>query len=277
MKKLFSIALVIAMAISCLAIVPSAVDNVYSADSDLRIEAEFINNNTQLAVSLVLDLGVETVDTVALDKGAMDLYWLYNEDEIKPLDISTATFTATGADDYLEPLYAAEGIVEGAIYFRTAGFEVPYRNQFTATYYFDVLAAPGETITITDDGCRIRYNSDFWCTTPEITVTVPAAAPEYEAPAAAEYQTLAGCDACGTAAGVRFIATVDAAATEYGMYITANGTTVTLSSNDAGFKTRPAADGEVTFTAVIFSDMKFEVVVFEKYGDVEVKSEAGTN
>lgn len=277
MKKLFSIALVIAMAISCLAIVPSAVDNVYSADSDLRIEAEFINNNTQLAVSLVLDLGVETVDTVALDKGAMDLYFLYNESEIKPLDISTATFTATGADDYLEPLYADEGIVEGAIYFRTAGLAVPYRNQFTATYYFDVLAAPGETITITDDGCRIRYNSDFWCTTPEITVTVPAATPTYEAPASAKAQELAGCEACGVEAGVRFIAEVDAAATEYGMYITANGKTYTLTSADADFIRKVETEETVTFTAVIFSDLTFEVVVFEKYGDTEVKSDAVRN
>ena len=98
-----------------------------------------------------------------------------------------------------------------------------------------------------------------------------------EAPAAAEYQELAGCEACGTEAGVRFIATVDAAADAFGMYISANGKTVKLSSTDAGFKTKAETADTITFTAVIFSDLTFTVEVFEVYGDVEVKSAAGTN
>mgnify|MGYP002511803676 CR=1 FL=1 len=99
-----------------------------------------------------------------------------------------------------------------------------------------------------------------------------------EAPAAAEYQTLAGCELCETPAGVRFIATVDAAADAYGMYITAaNGATKKLSSTDEGFKTREVTADTITFTAVIFSTEKFTVEVFEVYGDAEVKSAAGTN
>ena len=148
---------------------------------------------------------------------------------------------------------------------------------------------PGDEVVFVDGGSGCG-TADAWVELgyTDYVVTIPAATeepeepvepeePTYEAPAAALYQTLAGCEVCGTAAGVRFIAEVDAAADEYGMYITANGTTVTLSSADATFVAKEVTDTTVTFTAVIFSDMTFEVVVFEKYGDTEVTSEVGTN
>lgn len=279
MKKLFSIALVIAMAISCLAIGSSAAtENVWSADSDLRFEAEFVNDNTQLKFSVIVDLTMEEFGEWSVDTGAMDVAFIIDLTQLKAHDPEKVEATFTGADDYLDSLGCdGDGLTLDAVYFDTAITALPYRNQCTITYYFDVIAAPGETITIVDDGTCVSYDSTFYVTTPEISVVVPEKAPTYEAPASAMAQELAGCEACGVEAGVRFIAEVDAAADEYGMYITANGKTFTLTSASADFIRKVETEETVTFTAVIFSDLTFEVVVFEKYGDTEVKSDAVRN
>ncbi len=276
MKKLFSIALVIAMALSCLAIFPSAAtENIFSADSSLTVKIDFLNGNKQAAVTLTLDLGIEQLGLI--DTGAMEIWLLYDEAQLAPHSTDTIVWEGTGADDYAEAFWAQDGSLEGACYFDTPVTTLPYRNVFKVTYFFDVLAAPGETITITDDVTKAAYDSEFFITTPVVSAVVPADAPAYEAPASAMAQELLGCDACGVDAGVRFIAKANAAADEYGMYITANGKTYTLTSAAADFNVKSSDNGVDTFTAVIFSDLSFEVVVFEKYGDVEVKSDAVRN
>lgn len=268
MKKLFSIALVIALAVSCLAIFPSA---TMSADTTYTLDAAFEGDILTLTATLK---GQFTDTTIA--NAYMDLYFYFNPAEIVPAgDASTVVCTNVAAGSVGKVMELTEDLFGATISGSPRDAE---GNVLTSiSFKFKVLAAPGETITLTDDGSTAGCGRDILELPAETVITVPAAAPTYEDPAAAEYQTLAGCELCGTEAGVRFIATVDAAADEFGMYITANGTTVTLSSNDADFVTKAETADTITFTAVIFSDMKFEVVVFEKYGDVEVKSEAGTN
>ena len=268
MKKLFSIALVIAMAISCLAIFPSA---TMSSDTAYTLNAEFDGD----ILTLTASLKGQFTDTT-IENAYVDLYFFFDPAELEPAgDKASAVFTNVASGKFagvqdLESDFFGATIVGSP---RDAEGKV----DTSISFKFKVLVAPGETITLTDDGSSAGCGRDILYLPAETVFTVPAAAPEYEAPAAAEYQTLAGCELCGTEAGVRFIATVDAAADEFGMYITANGTTVTLSSNDAGFVTKAETADTITFTAVIFSDAKFEVVVFEKYGDTEVKSVAGTN
>lgn len=278
MKKLFSIALVIAMAVSCLAIFPSA---TISADTTYTFTYAF--NGDILTLTATLD--GQFTDT-NLANAFLDMYFYYDEAEIVPNgDKTTAVITGVAADGVGVCQYAEDGSFGATI--SKSPRDAEGNVLCSISFDFKVLAAPGETITITDDescaGCDddILYWTEFDANN-QLTITVPAATeepeePTYEAPAAASYQTLAGCEVCGTAAGVRFIAEVDAAADEYGMYITANGKTVTLSSANADFVAKEVTDTTVTFTAVIFSDMTFEVVVFEKYGDTEVTSTVGTN
>ncbi len=274
MKKLFSIALVIAMAISCLAIFPSAAIS-YTADSEMYYEVDFINDNTQVQISLIVDVSLAEFN---IDEGNIDILLEYDQSQLEVCE--GGAFETNIVLDGEPEWYTQDGFAEAGIYLILANHDLPNHITAKATFTFNVLAEAGETISLEDTGSCINFGGKegrFYPELDNLTFTVPAAAPEYEAPAAAEYQTLAGCELCGTAAGVRFIATVDAAADEFGMYITANGTTVTLSSNDAGFVTKAETADTITFTAVIFSDAKFEVVVFEKYGDTEVKSVAGTN
>ena len=268
MKKLFSIALVIALAVSCLAIFPSA---TMSADTTYTLDAAFEGDVLTLTATLK---GQFTDTTIA--NAYMDLYFYFDANEIEPIGTAADVVCTNVASGSVGKVTDLESDFFGATI--SGSPRDAEGNVLTSiSFKFKVLVAPGETITLTDDDSSAGCGLDILRLPAETVFTVPAAAPEYEAPAAAEYQTLAGCEVCGTAAGVRFIATVDAAADEFGMYITANGTTVTLSSNDAGFVTKAETADTITFTAVIFSDAKFEVVVFEKYGDTEVKSVAGTN
>lgn len=269
MKKLFSIALVIALAVSCLAIFPSA---TMSADTTYTLDAAFEGD----VLTLTATLKGQFTDTT-LPNAYMDLYFYFDANEIEPIGTAADVVCTNVAAGSVGKVTDLEADFFGATI--SGSPRDAAGNVLTSiSFKFKVLAAPGETITLTDDESSAGCGLDILRLPAETVFTVPAAAPEYEAPAKASYQTLAGCEACGTAAGVRFKATVSAEADEYGMYITAaNGKTVTLSSKDAGFKTMAKANGEVTFTAVIFSDMKFTVKVFEKYGDTEVVSVEGTN
>ena len=274
MKKLFSIALVIAMAISCLAIFPSA-----AIEGDFILGTEFSADGKTLYLTFDVDMTMSSYD---IETGAIDIVVLFDSTQLKPIgskEDPASTFVSNSEKDLCTWYYVGEDELDCLVELEELDDAATGAKKVSGTYALEVLAAPGETIEIIPDFTCISFGLLTMEATDVsgLTTVVPAAAPEYEAPAAASYQTLAGCEVCGTAAGVRFIAEVDAAADEYGMYITANGTTVTLSSADDTFVAKEVTDTTVTFTAVIFSDMTFEVVVFEKYGNTEVTSTAGTN
>ena len=277
MKKLFSIALVIALAVSCLAIFPAAEEVIHDG-SYWTYSYSFEGNILTLRADF--EAVITGVDPVNVQFCGYSWDMEYDPAQITPLGTSSVKYENNPAysDDFSEEGYFNIGCTEcdWTVDINDGHFKGYVSTQFQLAD----SVKPGDVIEFQDcdSGCGTWT---AWVTYEDgdsvFEVVVPEAAPTYEAPAAAEYQTLAGCELCGTAAGVRFIATVDAAADEFGMYITANGTTVTLSSNDAGFVTKAETADTITFTAVIFSDAKFEVVVFEKYGDTEVKSAAGTN
>ena len=270
MKKLFSIALVIAMAISCLAIFPSAWTN-YADGAYCDIVGEFKENNTIFELTLTLEA---TVTNPATDTFTIEWYGGFdNAEALAWKDISWTGIADDQIDVYeTDPAAFALGVWK-------CDWDANNYVKATITIRFDVKADAGESFTYIDDASSAQtdINEKLTFAETEVTFTVPAAAPSYEAPASAMAQELAGCEVCGVEAGVRFIATVDKAATEFGMYITANGKTYTLSSETAGFNVKADTEETVTFTAVIFSDLTFEVVVFEKYGDTEVKSDAVRN
>ncbi len=290
MKKLFSIALVIAMAISCLAIFPSA---AMSEDSYLDITYKFdgdILTITAAGAATFLD------DAERLEYAVMEFYMSYNSADVEPIAESVVFTGSKTADDAFASYVEADmfGINMVNIPYDANGYAA-----WSASISFKVLAAPGTAMKFIDEAtaaaCGDNYlyvEGDEWAYDEDTgynytMITVPAAEdsetetetpdPVYENPAPAKVQELAGCEVCKTEAGVRFIATVSADADVYGMYISANGKDVTLSSTDADFKVKSADADTITFTAVIFSDLTFTVEVFERYGDVEVKSEAGTN
>ncbi len=283
MKKLFSIALVIAMAISCLAIFPSA-----GVEGDYIISTEFSEDGKTLYLTIDVDITVPDADD---DTASFDLVVYYDSTKISAVeDDPRATFTSDSEKDICTWTYVSDEDGEIDCYIEIEEFNdlTTHAKKLSATYPFTVLAAEGETIELEADMefCAITIGTAAYFRPTDVsglTTVVPAAGaeepeePTYEAPAAAEYQTLAGCEVCGTAAGVRFIATVDAAADAFGMYITSGDKTVKLSSTDAGFKVKAETADTITFTAVIFSDLKFTVEVFEVYGETEVKSVAGTN
>lgn len=290
MKKLFSIVLVIAMAVSCLAIFPAA---------SIEGIATFSHEISGDIVTFTFYGKV----IAAIPDGVTPIYDTYFDDEACALEfLGVETITATNMSNLVVGDQLFVDIEEG---YSSLGGKLQFITdratgdlETEVTWQFRIVGAePGDTITLT--GCEMYigcYSIEQWVEfdngeysfvyedtaveEPEDTTTEAPVEPEeptYEAPAAAEYQTLAGCELCGTAAGVRFIATVDAAADSFGMYISANGTTKKLSSTDAGFKVKAETADTITFTAVIFSDLTFTVEVFEVYGDVEVKSVAGTN
>lgn len=289
MKKLFSIVLVIAMAVSCLAIFPAASIEGISTFSH-EISGDIVTFTFYGKVKAVIPEGVTPI------------YDTYFEDEALALEfLGAETITATNMSNLIHGDQIFIDIEEG---YSSLGGKLQWITDRAAgdletevTWQFRIVGAePGDTITLT--ACEMYigcYSIEQWVEfdngeyafvyedtageeTEDTTTETKPVEPELpEAPAAAEFQTLAGCEVCGTAAGVRFIATVDAAADAFGMYISANGTTKKLSSTDAGFKVKAETADTITFTAVIFSDLTFTVEVFEVYGETEVKSVAGTN
>ncbi len=279
MKKLFSIVLAIAIAVSCFAISASAAET---------IEGDYTFTHTIEGDILTLTFAVDAMmyDMPASNDLFLD-WWM----EYDPADLEymgDETIVATGVE---------QGIVTIDIYtdsgdgFCSIGLmPVIYEGDAAARDYtasasaqWKILAEVGSEIEIpVVEVSSGSFDARIWGPTSytfvyEETGSDEPEEPTYEAPAAAEYQELAGCEVCGTEAGVRFIATVDAAADVYGMYISANGTTKKLSSTDDGFKVKAETADTITFTAVIFSDLTFTVEVFEVYGNTEVKSAAGTN
>ena len=294
MKKLFSIVLVIAMAVSCLAIFPAA---------SIEGIATFSHEISGDIVTFTFYGKVKA----EIPDGVTPIYDTYFDDPDCVLEfLGAETITATNMSNLIHGDQIFIDIEEG---YSSLGGKLQWITDRAAgdletevTWQFRIVGAePGDTITLT--GCEMYigcYSIEQWVefdngeysfvyedtaveepedTTEDTTTEAPVEPeePTYEAPAAAEFQTLAGCELCETPAGVRFIATVDAAADSFGMYISANGTTKKLSSTDAGFKVKAETADTITFTAVIFSDLTFTVEVFEVYGETEVKSVAGTN
>lgn len=277
MKKLFSIALVIAMAVSCLAIFPSAVACEGTASITHKIEGDILTvtfaadaqmvDNPAAGMDVILDWYMEYDPAV--------LQYLGDETLVKTgIDLEAAGNVATFCEEM-------DGIMSQYIGFMPVLEDADKNFTVSATAQWKILAPIGSTgIGFDLVEAFVGYsNAQLWALpqSDPYYFDYEEAAPEYEAPAPAMAQELLGCEACGVDAGVRFIATVDATADAYGMYITANGKTYTLSSDVAGFNTKVRTEETITFTAVIFSDLTFEVVVFEKYGDTEVKSTVGTN
>ena len=277
MKKLFSIALVIAMAISCLAIFPAAATDEIGEGSTFVITHTIEGN----ILTLVATADV-TILNPSIDYCGFDWYMEFDPAQVTCLGTETVQYDNIREGEYVEDFTEDASFNLGAMAmdWTVSPEDGGCKGFMSVQFQLADTLQPGDEVVFVDGGSGCG-TADAWVELgyTDYVVTIPAATeePTYEAPAAASYQTLAGCEVCGTAAGVRFIAEVDAAADEYGMYITANGTTVTLSSADATFVAKEETDTTVTFTAVIFSDMKFEVVVFEKYGNTEVTSTAGTN
>ncbi len=274
MKKLFSIALVIAMAISCLAIFPSA-----EIVGDFVLGTEFSADGKTLYLTFDVDMTMPSYD---IETGAIDIVVYIDPAQLKPIgskDNPASTFVSNSDKDLCTWYYVGEDELDCLVELEELDDADTGAKKVSGTYAFEVLAAPGETIVITHEFTQISFGLLTMAPTDDsgLTTVVPTAAPSYEAPASAKAQELAGCEACGVEAGVRFIAEVDAAADEYGMYITANGKTYTLTSAADDFNVKATTADTVTFTAVIFSDLTFEVVVFEKYGNDEVKSDAVRN
>lgn len=277
MKKLFSIALVIALAVSCLAIFPAAAEVIHDG-SYWTYSYSFEGNILTLRADF--EAVITGVDPVNVQFCGYSWDMEYDPAQITALGTSSVKFENNPAysDDFSEEGYFNIGCTEcdWTVDINDGHFKGYVSTQFKLAD----SVKPGDVIAFQDidSGCG---TFTAWVTYEDgdsvFEVVVPEAAPSYEAPASAMAQELAGCEACGVEAGVRFIAEVDAAADEYGMYITANGKTYTLTSADSDFIRKVTTEETVTFTAVIFSDLTFEVVVFEKYGDTEVKSDAVRN
>ena len=287
MKKLFSIVLAIAMAVSCFAISASAAES---------IEGDYTFTHKIEGDVLTLTFTVDAILYGTTSGQDIIVDWWMEYDPADLVYMGDETIVAEGVEfnqpavpDHPElgkDVYTDSG--EG--YTSLGLMPVLYTGEVAARDYtasisaqWKILAEVGSTVEIpVVEVSSGSFDARVWGPTSytfvyEATGSDEPEEPTYEAPAAAEYQELAGCEVCGTEAGVRFIATVDATADVYGMYISANGTTKKLSSTDEGFKVKAETADTITFTAVIFSDLTFTVEVFEVYGNTEVKSAAGTN
>lgn len=285
MKKLFSIVLVIAMAVSCLAIFPAA-SITGTASLTHEISGDIVTFKFSGEANCQLLDGVTPI---------YDLWYVDGAEVLEFLGVESITATNMPSMELGVNLF-----VDADTGYCSIGGDLNYIDEATGaiatevTWQCRINAEPGTEITLEEVEMYLgAYKEEIWvgeksgtytfvyeetgAEEPEDTTTEEPELPTYEAPAAAEYQTLAGCELCETPAGVRFIATVDAAADAFGMYITSGDKTVKLSSTDAGFKVKAETADTITFTAVIFSDLTFTVEVFEVYGETEVKSVAGTN
>lgn len=283
MKKLFSIALVIAMAVSCLAIFPSAVACEGTASITHTIEGDILTVTFAADAQMVDNpaAGMDVILDWYMEYDSAVLEYLGDETLVKEgIDLEAEGNVATFCEP-LDPEDPSCTTMSQYIGFMPVLEDADKNFTVSATAQWKILAPIGSTgIGFDLVEAFVGYSSAQLWAQPQFDpyyFDYEEAAPEYEAPAPAMAQELLGCEACGVDAGVRFIATVDAAADAFGMYITANGKTYTLSSETAGFNIKDETADTITFTAVIFSDLTFEVVVFEKYGDTEVKSTVGTN
>lgn len=169
----------------------------------------------------------------------------------------------------------------------TLTFQVPATAEIGTTYDFQIYYGANAANLCSDaagthvvDPFELMFEGN---PLPAMTVTVAEEAVEEPAvaPTAAEQAVRLGCEACGVAAGVRFISSIDTAAAGdglegYGIEITYNGVTKDVPAVNT-FKT----EGNVVyFTAVITNapaGATFVAQPYAKYADGKVYATAGAN
>lgn len=190
---------------------------------------------------------------------------------------------------YLTPIYQDAGEVIWMNY--TITFDVPEDAAIGTTYDFQLYYGgdagnlfADEALTNIIDNCITNFDGENGGTPgPVMTVTVVEAAEEEPAvaPAAARDEVRQGCDACGVAAGIRFISSIDTAAAGdgllgYGISITYNNVT-----KDVPAKNIFETEGDVVyFTAVVTNapkDATFVAQPYAEYADGRVYATASAN
>lgn len=296
MKKLFSIVLVIAMAVSCLAIFPSAVTTGECTWTH-EIVGDVVTFTLWADAWSDMPVGVNPFFEMYWDDPACALQFMGEEYVVlEGADMSPEGGAAVGWDVPEDCSYFYFGVkpMKWVVDQATGDLDLTVKVSFKI-----VGAEPGDTIELTNcdimmgaarphDLRPIELNSTYSFVyeetaveEPEDTTTEAPVVPEEpelpEAPAVAEYQELAGCEVCGVKAGVRFKATVSGDTDNFGMKITGNNRTFDLNSKSNGFKSVETDNG-IEFTAVIFTtDVDFTVVVYETYAEGTVESAGTTN
>lgn len=250
-------------------IIITVTDYIYLREGTTSITT--IANNGWMDFDETLEVTVE--DMVQIKQFACEtrhLYEVVNDGEYSELN------TTTGYGQNLAD-YNVGGVTE--LSSMTIEFDVPadapIGTKYNFNYYYGGFAVATNLDVFVYD---VEANP-----TEVLTVTVAEAAVEEPAvaPTAAAQEVRQGCKACGVAAGVRFISSIDTAAAGdglegYGIEITYNGVTKDVPAVNT-FKT----EGNVVyFTAVITNapaGATFVAQPYAKYADGKVYATAGAN
>lgn len=281
MKKILSIVLTIVLAVSCLSIFTNAASDpvvIYESDpitngpitTEYTVEVVWNDDNT-MTLTVYSDALVVGSDIPNLSFCA---YINYYKKDLKYVDGSQVVvghdndgclqnYQLVEIDDELEGASGGHSMgtyTEGEVY------------RSSVSWTFEVLAAPGSEIVLWEDGFETAtgiyccYNGNEWYNGGDVmaTITVPEAAEEdtHTAPATPVADTKDACEACGTAAGVRFLMTVDKTAADYAD-VTAYGVVI------------ETADGEYKYT-VDANTKKAETDTKIEYAVVVTGAPAGT-